>query len=157
MVHHEGPIHEADLATRVASAWGVRTGSRILARIQAVLSAMITSGTIVRKGEFLWRAETVCKPRSRAEIRTAADRIAPEEYQETIRMVLGTEHCFSRPQLVTEVRSVLGFARTGAALDEAIGAAIDALLESREIGEGATGLKSRAVKESVQSNKGNIE
>lgn len=143
VVHHEGPIHEADLATRVASAWGVRTGSRILARIQAVQSAMESSGTIVRRGEFLWRAETVCKPRSRATVKTVADRIAPEEYQETIRLVLGTEHCFSRPQLTTEVRTVLGFARTGAALDEAIGAAIDALLESKEIGEGATGLRMR--------------
>jgi hypothetical protein len=57
--------------------------------------------------------------------------------------VLAGGHGFARGQLTTEVRSVLGFSRTGAALDEAIGAAIDALLASGALGEGSAGLRLR--------------
>ena len=81
--------------------------------------------------------------RSRATARMAADRIAPEEYEAAMRAVLAGGTGLSRSQLTSEVRAVLGFARTGAALDEAIGAAVDAMVASGELGEGSAGLRLR--------------
>jgi hypothetical protein len=73
----------------------------------------------------------------------AADRIAAEEYAATVRAVLATGHGFSRPQLTTEVRAVLGFSRTGALLDEAIGAAVDGMIADGHVGESSGGLRLR--------------
>ena len=72
-----------------------------------------------------------------------AERIAPEEYRAAVRMVLVTGRGFARPAHVNEVRSVLGFARTGAALDEAIGSVLDAMLAEGLLGEGSTGVRLR--------------
>ena len=58
-------------------------------------------------------------------------------------MVLEGGRSFARPALVNEVRSVLGFARTGAALDEAIGSVVDTLLADGVLGEGSTGIRRR--------------
>jgi hypothetical protein len=41
------------------------------------------------------------------------------------------------------VRSVLGFGRTGAALDEAIGAVLDGMLADGILGVGSTGVRRR--------------
>ena len=49
----------------------------------------------------------------------------------------------ARPALVTEVRSVLGFARTSAGLDEAIGSVLDAMLAEGVLGESSTGVRLR--------------
>jgi hypothetical protein len=58
-------------------------------------------------------------------------------------LVLAGGHGFSRAQLVTEVRSVLGYGRTSAALEEAVGAAVDALLADGTVGEASTGIRLR--------------
>jgi very-short-patch-repair endonuclease len=140
VVDTEGPIHETDLMTRVAAMWGSRAGSRIQARIAEVTRAAERDGLLVRRGPFLWRRDGALTVRSRAGTRIPAERIAPEEYREAVRAVLASGHAFSRAQLTTEVRSVLGFARTGAALDETIGRAIDELLAAGVLGEASAGL-----------------
>jgi len=73
----------------------------------------------------------------------SAEHIAPEEYRAAVMWVLASGRGFARPALVTEVRSVLGFARTGAALDEAIGVALDGMLADGILGEGSTGVRLR--------------
>jgi hypothetical protein len=57
--------------------------------------------------------------------------------------VLAAGHSFPRSQLVAEVRTVLGFSRTGALLEEAIGAAIEAMLAEGLLGEGSGGVRWR--------------
>jgi very-short-patch-repair endonuclease len=142
-VETESPIHEMDLITRVASMWGMRAGSRIQGRILDACGSAERSRVVQRRGQFFWNVAGVCHVRSRAETRIPAERIAPEEYQEAVLMVLAGGHGFSRSQLTTEVRSVFGFKRTGAALDEAIGGAIDTLLTQGKIGEASTGIRLR--------------
>jgi very-short-patch-repair endonuclease len=139
----EAPIHEAELVSRVAGAWGSRVGSRIQARILQACRAAERTGLVRRRGAFLWGTADDVAVRSRASVRTPADRIAPEEYAAAIRLVLASGHAFSRAQLTTEVRALLGYARTGAALDEAIGAALDGLLAGGVVGEGSAGVRLR--------------
>lgn len=143
VVEVEGPIHLADLCIRIAQMWGTKAGAKISRRIEASALAAEGGGQVRRRGEFLWRPDFQCRLRSRVEVRTPADRIAPEEYQGIIRRVLGDGHGFAREQLITEVRSILGFSRTGPTLDEAIRSAIEEMLRNNELGEGSTGIKLR--------------
>jgi len=143
VVDIEGPIHLTDLCFRVAQMWGTKAGAKIARRIESAASAAAGAGSVRRKGEFFWRPDQQCRLRSRAEVRTPADRIAPEEFQGIIRRILAAGHGFPRDELITEVRTILGFARTGAALDEAIRSAIDDLLRQNEVGEGSNGIKLR--------------
>jgi hypothetical protein len=143
VVETEAPLHVADLTARVAGLWGTRAGSRIAARIAEACTAAERDGRVQRRGDFLWSPSGRCVVRSRAGTRIPADRIAPEEYEAAVLAVLAGGHGFARPQLVTEVRALLGFGRTGPALDEAIGAAIDALLADGTVGEGGAGVRLR--------------
>ena len=145
IVQVEGPIHEADLAGRVASFWGQRVGARIQARVLEVARGAARDGLLRQQDTFFWRASDRggLLARSRVGLRTAAERVAPEEYRAAVRAVLGGGHAFTRAQLTTEVRTLLGYARTGAALDEAIQGAIAALVTAGEVGEGSVGLRLR--------------
>ncbi len=58
-------------------------------------------------------------------------------------MVLGSGHGFSKTQLTAEVRSVLGFTRTGEVLDEAIARAVETLIARGSIGEASVGIRLR--------------
>jgi hypothetical protein len=48
-----------------------------------------------------------------------------------------------RKELMAEVRALLGFTRLNAKLEEAIGAALDALLADGTCGEASTGIRLR--------------
>ena len=91
----------------------------------------------------MWHPGQDAVVRSRAGTRVSAERIAPEEYRAAVMMVLASGQGFARPALVAEVRSVLGFARTSAALDEAIGSVLDAMLTEGVLGESSTGVRLR--------------
>lgn len=144
VVRIESPIHVNEVVARVVSMWGTRAGSRIQARVLEACRAVESQGRIRFQGAFCWSDSDAAIVRSRAAIRMTADRIAPEEYAAALMAVLAGGHGFSRPQLTTEVRAVLGFGRTGAALDEAIGDTIDRLLATGVLGESSTGVRKRA-------------
>ncbi len=139
----ESPVHVADLISRVASFWGSRPGSRIQARIEEALTQAADGRLVARRGQFVWAADGRCTLRSRAGTRIPGDRIAPEEYELAVEAVLRPGHGFSRAQLTTEVRALLGFARTVAILDECIAATVDRMLASGRIGESSTGVRWR--------------
>jgi very-short-patch-repair endonuclease len=145
VVETESPVHRIDVIARVAAMWGLRVGSRIQARIIQACDHAEGGKLIDRRDDFYWSVSCLgkCVFRSRAGTKISGDRIAPEEYQEAILAVLEQGHAFARPQLVNEVRSVFGFSRTGAVLDEAINSAISALLARGELGEGSTGVKKK--------------
>ena len=141
VLHIESPIHVTELVSRVAGMWGNRAGSKIRERIIEVARASERSGFARQRGDFYWSPVDKAPVRSRTAMFMPADRIAPEEYGEAIRAVLANGHAFDRAQLITEVRSVLGFARTGVLLEEAINAAIHTFLQSGVIGEAGEGLQ----------------
>jgi very-short-patch-repair endonuclease len=143
VIEVEGPIHTDDLCVRVAQMWRTKAGAKIARRIESMADVAVVSKRVLRNGDFWWRLDSQCRIRSRTETKTPADRIAPQEYEMIIRRVLSDGHGFLREQLVTEIRTVLGYARTGAALEEAIRSAIDGLLQRNVVGEGSTGIKLR--------------
>jgi very-short-patch-repair endonuclease len=144
IVETEGPIHEADLLSRVAGMWGTRAGARIAGRIRGAARTAEQSGLIRRRGDFFWNRGGSCTVRSRGGTRIPGDRIAPEEYETAVLQVLEGGHGFTEVQLVNEVRSVLGYSRTGAALEEGINNAIESLLFRKMIGKGSVGIQRRS-------------
>lgn len=141
VVSVETPIHVAELASRIAARWGVtRVGSRIMQRVETECRTAERAGRLQRRGDFVWLPDLAPLVRSRAGTKIPAERIAPEEYREAVKMVLKVRGSLARKDLTAEVRSLLGFSRTGAKLEEAIGSAIDALLAAGDLGEGSAGL-----------------
>jgi very-short-patch-repair endonuclease len=139
----EAPLHFDDLASRVASMWSTRLGSRIEARIRSACRDCERTGLLRMRGRFVWPASGEFRVRSRGGARISADRIPPEEYRQAAILVLGASRGMPKYDLVSEVRAVLGFARTGAALEEAITSAIDDLIGAGKVGEGSMGLMLR--------------
>ncbi len=146
VVRVESPVHEEEVLSRVAAMWGTRQGSRVEARLRDAVTEAERSDAVARRGAFLWdpRAGDGVPVRSRSGLRTPAERIAPEEYRAALLAVLADGHAFPRPQLVAEVRAVLGFSRTGPQLEQAIGAEVDALLAEGRLGEASAGIRLRA-------------
>ena len=142
VVETESPIHKLDLLTRVANMWNFKAGQRIQTRILMACEHVERGKLINRRGDFYWSISTEgrCKFRSRAGTKIPGDRIAPEEYEEAIVAILSEGHTFPPTQLVSEVRSVFGFNRTGPILDQAINAAIDNLTRKGKLGEGSMGI-----------------
>jgi very-short-patch-repair endonuclease len=146
VVRTESPVHRAELTARITAMWKTRAGGRIQSWIDAACAAAGRAGLVERRGEFFWAAPSpggTCVPRSRAGIRMAADRIAPEEYHAAVLAILEQGHAFSPSQLTNEVRTLLGYSRTGAALDEAISTAVADLQREGRIGEASTGIRIR--------------
>src|SRR5207237_6722332 len=113
-------------------------------RIRAVAEMCARAGQVLMRGDFVYpvgtRAVTV---RSRAGTRIPPERIPPEEYREAVLMVLRAGDGLDRSALTKAVRALLGFNRTGPALEDAIRTAIDALLAEEVLGEGSTGVRLR--------------
>jgi very-short-patch-repair endonuclease len=143
VVEVESPVHIDDVITRVAAMWDTRAGTRIQSRIVDACALAERQHLIERRGEFLWNPGHETTVRSRAGTRISAERIAPEEFHAAVRLVLDGGRAFARPALINEVRALLGFSRTGAALDEAIGNVVSAMLSEGVLGEGSTGLRLR--------------
>ncbi len=144
VVETESPIHFKDLATRTATAWGTRAGSKITRRIAEIVQLLQQANRLTLRGEFVWKQDEDFRLRSRNGTQIPAERIAPEEVQEAILQVLRAgQSGFTRPELVNEARAVFGFNRTGSALQQVINEAVDALLAKGSIGEGSLGIALR--------------
>lgn len=144
VVAAESPVHVQEVVARVVGMWGTRAGTRIQAHVLAACRAVEAAALIRPRGEFYWNKSDAVTVRSRERTRMPAERIAPEEYEAAVVAVLDAGHGFARSQLTNEVRAVLGYGRTGAALDEAINGAIARLLASGRVGESSTGVRLRA-------------
>ena len=138
----EAPLHEEDLVVRVASLWDQRVGSRIRGRVLRAASALLSAGRATRVDGFYFLPGQAVSARCRgAALGIPAERIAPEEYQAAVLLVLADDVTMPRDTLVAEVRSVLGFARTGYKLEQEIAKAIDTLLVRGRVVHGAVGLR----------------
>ncbi|HEY0019550.1 MAG TPA: DUF3320 domain-containing protein [Longimicrobium sp.] len=145
VVDAEAPVHVDDVEARVAAMWGLaRTGVRIAARIAQAVDAAAAQGILVRRGAFIHAPDGTVAVRSRRDTKIPTERIPPEEYREAALTVLRARGGLPRRELMAEVRGMLGFSRLNAKLEEAIGAALDALLADGTCGEASTGIRLRA-------------
>ena len=135
IVQVEQPIHEDEVARRLASACGLqRAGSRAQQAVKRGLLAAQSQGLLSVDGSF-WSMASQERPAPRDrsalaasdQVRKAA-MIAPAELAAMARLVLAENQALEAAALITETARALGFARTGVDLAAAIEAAVHARL-----------------------------
>jgi hypothetical protein len=126
IVDVEGPIHEDEIARRLATVWGLdRAGSRIQEVTRRALSALERARSLRCDGAF-WnqsQARTVhVRDRSEAQSTTLrkAEYLPPAEVSVAAAEIVRESVRVSVDELVVEISRRLGFLRTGADLHEVI-------------------------------------
>ena len=139
----EGPIHEGELARRMAAVWGMnRIGTRVQKRFDEALQVAATKGKVRRQGDFLWPPEMTDPPlRRRAEGGPRdIDLICLEEIALSARGLLAAQFGMNRPDLTTQVARVFGFSKTGSRIAERVDQSIQAEIDAGRITADDTGL-----------------
>lgn len=133
IVQVEGPIHEEELARRVAGAYGLgRAGARIQGKVHVAVELAVKKGTIRRENEFLWLASMSVPPvRRRPYDAKDMNLVSLEEIGEAAWQLLKAQYGMVYEDLVIQVARLLGFQRTGERAEARIREAIN-----REVQEG---------------------
>jgi very-short-patch-repair endonuclease len=125
IVAEESPIHVEEAARALAARFGTRASKRV----QEAFDRGLASSGVTRRGDFLWSEEPV-RVRYRGDgcpvVRP--ELIAPEEFEEAVRLALAREFGATREALAASTARLLGYSRRGPSLSAAIDSAIDALL-----------------------------
>jgi hypothetical protein len=124
----EGPIHEEELARRIAGCYGMsRVGHKIGARVRQATEYALMHHGILCRGEFLWSVSMV-----EPSVRSRGDNgprnielICPEEMGRASRLLLKAQFGMNRRDLVVQTARVLGFNNTGGNIAAAIEAALE--------------------------------
>ncbi|CAM4012542.1 DUF3320 domain-containing protein [Cohnella lubricantis] len=131
-VQAEGPISKQLLMRRVLQAWGIsRTGARIERHFDKLLQAMGLKRTTWRGIDYYWPQGTepeqygVYRLTENDQDRRSADELPPEEIANAVREVLFNQGSLPLEDLVRETVKMLGYSRTGAALDQAVRSGIE--------------------------------
>ena len=134
IVEIEGPIHEEEIARRVASVWQLeRAGARIQEATQRGLNALRKTGELKPDGPF-WSLALGGTAQARDRSATKSTTLRKAEYLPPSEVGLAAVEAVKEnvrlpvDQLVVEVARRLGFQRTGQDLQQVIAKVIDAEL-----------------------------
>jgi very-short-patch-repair endonuclease len=122
----EGPVHEEEIARRVARLFGKdRTGIRISDSVLRGLRIALKTGSVSKDGSFWTHSNAVetTKVRSRSEASSSlrkANMISPMEIKEAIRQAVMDNGELTSDEAVSAVTKAFGFERTGPDLRAAI-------------------------------------
>jgi very-short-patch-repair endonuclease len=140
IVSKEGPIHEEEVARRVAEAWGLqRAGSRIRG---AVLKGLRDAARLerVHQESHFWVATGSPKrptPRSRRDVDSVTLRkpeyLPPREIEAALLEVIRDGVGVSPEDAVVEVSRVFGFDRAGQLIQSVVMNAVASLVKSGEV------------------------
>ena len=112
IVRVEGPVHVSEVQRRIADAVGVaRIGHRIRQNLDWAIGNAELRGMIVRKGDFLWSAETrgpVVRDRG-AVSGKKIEMVAPEEIAQALRIIVKHSYGVDRKEAAIEAARLLGF------------------------------------------------
>lgn len=131
VVEGEGPISKTLLLRKVLQAWGIaRTGTRIASYFDRILKSMKLQRSVWDGNEFYWpdgihpeHYEVYRVPEDEQHRRNAED-LPPEEIANAIKEILFMQGSIPKEDLVRETIRLLGYSRTGSALEKAVGLGI---------------------------------
>ncbi|MCR2803978.1 DUF3320 domain-containing protein [Paenibacillus soyae] len=135
VILEEGPISRPLLTRRVIQVWGMtRSGARIERHLSSLLASMKITSTEWDGIEFYWPEDA--KPEGYAFYRVSekeserrsAEELPPEEIANAVHDVLFVQGSLSAEDLVRETVKLLGYSRTGAALDKMLRSGIQEAL-----------------------------
>lgn len=116
VVEKESPVHFDEMARRIVEAAGIsKIGSRIRYTLEAAASYAISSGLIIRKGEFLWQPSMeTATIRNRAKLAQTSRKlvyIAPEEMNQAVVKVVRESIAIQPEVAVPLIAKLFGFSR----------------------------------------------
>ncbi|MBO7748952.1 DUF3320 domain-containing protein, partial [Paenibacillus sp. MWE-103] len=133
VVREEGPISRALLVKRVLQAWGIaRSGARIERRFDEVAGGLALRATEGDGTVFYWPdgvepAEYGVFRVSEGELeRRNAEDLPPEEVASAVKETLFLHGSLPVEDLIRETVKLLGYSRTGSALDKALRSGLQA-------------------------------
>jgi hypothetical protein len=131
IVETEGPVHEDEIARRVATLFGkARTGSLISAAAIGSLRPLKLSGVLVEHDGFWMTPAQAANPpvRDRSSAPLAlqrADMLSPLEIRAAAKIAEHENGTLSNEEMATAITRLLGFKRTGSDLKAAIENALE--------------------------------
>jgi very-short-patch-repair endonuclease len=142
VVSVESPVHQSEVARRIADAAGVK---RIGSRIDAMFNYVFIFGlgahrlTVDRRGEFLWkRGAEQPQVRDRSGLPVASRKlelVAPEEIEAAVQQVVEHSYGMEADQIPVGVCRLLGIGRTTPQMVNQIASAIDRLRASGRLSQ----------------------
>ena len=135
VVREEGPVHESEVARRIAEAVGLkRRAGRSKEAIDRAVASSGESGTIRRRGAFLWPSDLHRQsPRDRSALPSPSRRlelVAPEELAAAVERIVADALGVARDDLPSAVCRWLGFPRTTDEMKSRVAVVIDDLLDA---------------------------
>ncbi len=133
IVECEGPVHEVEVARRVAEKFGKeRTGNRILGAVKRALSSMRLSGAnkLLSFDQFWYTPQQLEDPpvRDRSNLTgpiLKTEMLPPIEIQKAAELAIEENGHVEGDQLAKAIATMFGFKRIGPDLKQAISAVID--------------------------------
>lgn len=138
VVAHEGPVHEEEVARRVADSFATRLTAKVRDAVYAALVDAVSKAEIVRDGEFLRlpeQRETVVRGAAPDGSTRAIEHVPPAEIAAAAFLVLEIDLRLPREALEKAVTRVLGYRRRTNGVSERIGGVLDDLLAAGRIVE----------------------
>jgi very-short-patch-repair endonuclease len=136
VIEFEGPISRQLLCKRVLVAWGIaRLGAKSERYFTELLSKIPTVQTKGDEMDFYWPLASTPALYDRFRVanqeseRRDADDLPAEEVASAVKYVLSVQISLPKPDLIKEVAKVLGYPRSGAALEKAIKSGIDEVVK----------------------------
>jgi very-short-patch-repair endonuclease len=138
IVKVEGPIHQDEVARRIAEAAGVqRVGARIESTFQNGIAAAARAGEVRRRGDFLWDPMMQVPPiRDRSALPAGSKKIefiSNEEIAAAIRKVVELSYGILFEAIPPAVCKLLGFARTSEDMSSVVKRIVRKLAETGAI------------------------
>ncbi|WP_028609850.1 DUF3320 domain-containing protein [Paenibacillus harenae] len=126
VIREEGPVSRTLLAKRVLQAWGIaRMGARLDKRFDELFGKLDITQTDTDGTPFLWPEETApsnwegYRIAAHESQRRSAEDLPAEEVANAVKAVLSAQISLPEIDLVKQVNRLLGYARSGAALEKA--------------------------------------
>ena len=140
VVDIESPVHQDEVARRIANSAGVkRVGRRIRIAFAEALSLATRDGLVTQKGQFLWRPDTkTAKLRSRSQLPASSRHlslISPEEMALATLEVVRTSYGIPRDDIPEQVCRLFGFKRTTRGMRTPVNRVITKLLADGSVVE----------------------
>ena len=148
LVADESPIHEEEAQRVIAAYYGTRASKNARIAFDQGLRVALRDRRVRQRGAFLWHPDMQKAPvRYHGEESpvTRPELIAPEEFQEAIKLVLTREFGLRQEDLIVSTSRLLGYRRCGTNLETAIRQALQGLLMQGSLeqdGEGFLKLRS---------------
>lgn len=127
VIQEEGPISRSLLVKRVLQAWGItRLGAKLEQRFAELLTALQPRKTEMEGTVFYWPEGVepdrygMFRVSAEESQRRVAEDLPPEEVAAAVKYVVTSQISLPQEELVKQVVKLLGYARSGSALDKAV-------------------------------------